>query len=292
MEIIRIRLINSWDDEGCQEAPVEILKELRNFKSSESGRIIDVDALNLEEIHVNLEDLEEANHLIFENSKESFEKNFKTLFIGGDHSISYPIIRAFEKIEENPLLIVFDAHADCLSGEDIVNNIKGKQDQASNSSSSLMDLRVNKNKNNTPNNRNWLRKLVEQSFDPTKVILISGRNFGDDEIKFFKRNEITLIKMDILQEDIHEVCDLIMERARSSGGFYISIDIDSIDPAFAPGINNPEPGGLSSRDLIYFIKRLVMLDNFRGADIVEINPKKDINRITIKLGAKLLGEML
>lgn len=263
MEIIRVRLINSKDDSGCQEAPVEVLKGLREIGSSEGGKIIDVDTLNLEEIHVDLEDLEEANHLIFENSNESFEKNFKTLFIGGDHSLSYSIIKAFEKVEENPLLIIFDAHADCLDDESIF-----------------------------ATNRNWLRKVVEQGFDPSKIILISGRSFSKEELEFLEGNKITLIKMDVLQEELSEVCDLVMERAKSSGGFYISLDMDSIDPGFAPGVNNPEPGGMGSRDLIYFIKRLAMLDNFRGADIVEVNPSKDINGMTVKLGAKLLGEMV
>jgi len=78
--------------------------------------------------------------------------------------------------------------------------------------------------------------------------------------------------MDVLDEDIEGVCDMIMERARASSGFYISIDMDCLDPAFAPGVVYSEPGGLSSRDLIHFLKRLKLLDNFRGADIVEINP--------------------
>jgi agmatinase len=98
--------------------------------------------------------------------------------------------------------------------------------------------------------------------------------------------------MDVLQENIHEVCDTVMERVRSSGGFYISVDMHCVDPAFAPGVYEGEPGGLSSRELIYFIKRLSLLDNFKGGDIVEINPEKDVHGMTIKLGAKLLSEMI
>ena len=241
---------------------VEVIKALRDIGSSEKGKIIDVDSLNLEEIHVNLENIEEANYLIFENSKEIFEKNFKTLFIGGDHSISYPILKAFNKVEENPLLLVFDAHADCKRG--------GKN----------------------PSNEEWVRKLVEEGFNPHRIILVGVRNLAKEEIEFINRNGITLIKMDILQEDLEGVCDLIMERAREASGFYVSIDVDCLDPAFAPGTGVIEPGGLSSRELIYFIKRLVLLENFKGGDIVEINPDKDINEMTVKLGAKLLGEIV
>ncbi len=261
MEIIRIRLISSEETEGCEKAPIEILKSLRKIKTSESENEIDVDKLNLEEIHINLEDKKEANHLIYENSKESFEKNFKTFFIGGDGSICYPISNAFNKIEENPLLIIFDAHGDCKNTEGI-------------------------------NNKNWLRKLIEKEFDGKKIVLIGSRNLSLEERNFIKKEGITLIKLDLIQEDINEVCDLIMERARTSSGFFISIDIDCVDPAFAPGVTNPEPGGLSSREIIYFIKRLKLLNNFRGADINETNISKDLNEITIKLSAKLLSEMI
>lgn len=260
MQIIRVRLIDSDDEtKGCEKAPIEVLKSLKGIEANEKGKLIEFDKLNLEEIHVDLENIEEANYLIFENSKEAFEKNFKTLFIGGDHSISYSILRAFKKIELDPLLIIFDAHVDC------------------------------RDKNN---NLGWLRKLVKAGYNHEKIILIGARNILKEELDFLKENKITLIKMDILQEDLTGICDLIMERARKSTGFYISIDIDCIDPSFAPGTNNIEPGGMSSRDLIYFIKRFILLNNFRGADIVEINPDKDVNEMTVKLGAKLLSEMI
>jgi len=263
MQIIRLRLTNSMGKTiGCEKAPVEIINALRKIGSNEKGKEIDVGKLNLEEIHVDLNNLEEANYLIFKNSLEAFEKNKKTFFIGGDHSISYPIGKAFNKNEENPLLIIFDAHADCIEA--------GKE----------------------PTHEEWLRGLVDSGFEGSKIILISARNFYDGELEFIKQKGITLISMDVLQEDLFGVCDLVMERARSASGFYLSIDIDSVDPAYAPGTDYLEPGGLSSRDLIYFVKRLSLLDNFKGADIVEVNPDKDVNGMTIKLGAKLLAEML
>lgn len=261
MQVIRTRLISLEENKGCENAPLEVLKELKNVRSNESGKIIEFSGLNLEEIHVDLNYLDEANHLIFENSKEIFEKNSRAFFIGGDHSISYSVIRAFNKIQENPLVIVFDAHSNCKNFEKL-------------------------------NSKNWLRKLIEEGFDSKKIILISSRNLDEEEIDFLKQNQILLIKIEVLTENLEGVCDLIMERARNSGGFYVSIDINCIDPAFAPGANFLETGGLSSRDLIYFIGRLAILGNFRGADIVEINPEKDINRMTVKLGAKLLGEMM
>ena len=97
--------------------------------------------------------------------------------------------------------------------------------------------------------------------------------------------------MNLISQEKEEICDMIMEKARNSKCFYISIDIDAIDPAFAPGTGYPEPGGMSSRDLIYFLQRLLLLPNFKGGDIVEINPEIEQEK-TIKLGAKILSEML
>ncbi len=263
MQIIRVRLINSMGKtNGCENAPVEIIKSLRDIGNNEKGKEIDVDKLNLEEIHVDLNNIEESNYLIFKNSKEAFEKNNKTFFLGGDHSISYCIGKAFHNVEENALLIIFDAHADCIDS--------GKE----------------------PTHEEWLRGLVKEGFSGDKIILVSARNFYDDELEFIKKNKITLISMDVLQEDLQGVCDLVMERANNASGFYLSVDIDAVDPGFAPGTGYLEPGGMSSRDLIYFVKRLSLLENFKGADIVEINPEKDINEMTVKLGAKLLAEMI
>lgn len=263
MQIIRVCLINSMGETlGCEKAPSEILKELKKIQLSETGKEIDFNKLNLEEIHVDLKNLGEANYLIFENSKEAFEKNFKTFFIGGDHSISFSIGRAFNKIQENGLLIVFDAHADCCETS------------------------------KEPKHDEWLKALIEKGFDGRKIILIATRKMSFEELEFIKQQKITLISMDVLQEDLQGVCDMLMERARASSGFYVSIDIDCVDPGFAPGTGSLTPGGISSRELIYFVKRLKLLDNFRGADIVEINPDKDINNMTIKLGARLIAEML
>jgi len=263
MQIIRVRLVNSKNEKGCEKAPVEVLKSLQKIRTNESGKIIEFEKLNLEEIHVDLENLDEANFLIFENSKEIFEKNFKSFFIGGDGCISYSILRAFEKVQENPLLVVFDAHADCLDCND-----------------------------KFPDNKQWIKSLIENGFSGERIVLVGIRDISIEEKEFLKENGVTLINMDVIQEDIEGVCDLVMERARKSGGFYISIDIDVVEPGNAPGVNDISPGGLSSRELIYFIKRLSFLKNFRGADIVEINPSRDLNGMTVELGAKIFGEMI
>ena len=71
---------------------------------------------------------------------------------------------------------------------------------------------------------------------------------------------------------------------------YVSIDLDGLDPAYAPGVSHPEPGGLSTREIINFISNIE--GDIIGADIVEYNPYKDINEITAITAAKLLKEIM
>jgi agmatinase len=261
MQIIRIKLVNSnGRTNGCEKAPAAILECLKAVKSNEKKEAIEFEKASFSEIHVDLKKLDEADYLVFEAGKEAFERNFKTFFIGGDHSMDYSILRAFNKIEKKPFLIVFDAHADC--------SLEGGF------------------------NRRWIRKIIEAEFNPGSIVLISARNLEAEEIDFIKRMGIAWINMGVVMEDIAGICDLVMERARNSSGFYISIDIDCIDPAFAPGTTDIEPGGLLSRELIYFVKRLSLLTNFKGAGISEINSDKDINGMTARLGAKLIAEMI
>jgi arginase family enzyme len=75
----------------------------------------------------------------------------------------------------------------------------------------------------------------------------------------------------------------------ASGPVYVSIDLDVHDPAFAPGVSHPEPGGLSVRDVIGFLHRLQ--GPVLGADVVELNPSRDPDGLTARVAAKLVKEL-
>mgnify|MGYP002064946774 CR=1 FL=1 len=96
-----------------------------------------------------------------------------------------------------------------------------------------------------------------------------------------------------LIENFDDSCEVIMEFANNKE-LYVSIDIDFIDPAFAPATGYPESGGLSSGEFIYLISRINKMKNLRAVDLVEINFEKDKNfyNRTIKLGAKIISELI
>ena len=95
-----------------------------------------------------------------------------------------------------------------------------------------------------------------------------------------------------LNENLEASCDRIMEETRKFDCLYLSLDIDIIDPAFAPGTGYLEPGGLTSRQFIYLIQRISLLNNLKVIDLVEVNPEKDLNGITVKLASKIIAELM
>lgn len=266
MFVVKVPGING-STEGCENAGNEILKILKNETSlNEQGKPIDLKLIDLEEIHLNNSNLAEANKLIYKNAFESFDKE-KVIFLGGDHSVSYSLTRAFFDYCQNqgdePCLIVFDAHPDMMKPADKKN----------------------------PTNREWLRALVEDGFPSGNILLVGVRNISNEEFVFLQTNKIKIISMNQLLENLSDSCEIIMEFANKKK-LYFSLDLDVVDSAFAPAVSSPESGGLSSRELIYLIQRMNKMKNLRAVDIVEINTKKDRNNQTIKLGAKVLGEFL
>ncbi|MEK6926584.1 MAG: arginase family protein [Nanoarchaeota archaeon] len=266
MQIIKVPGINGLGKtKGCEKAGNEILTTLKEIYSNEQEKPIDVKLLDLEEIHLDNGNLELTNKLIYENALEAYDKN-RVIFLGGDHSISFSIVKAFLKhsrvIGKEPCLIVFDSHPDCMKP------VKG-----------------------FPTHEEWLRGLIEEGFPSENVLLVGVRNSYVDELKFISENKIKIIKVNQILENLEETSEVIMEFANKKE-LYLSIDVDVVDPAFAPGTGYKEPGGLTSRQLIYIIQRMNKMKNLKAIDIVEINPSLDKDNLTVKLGAKILAELL
>ena len=268
MFVVKVPGINGLGKtKGCEKAGNAILEAMEDIYSNEAGIPIDVKLLDLEEIHLDNGNLKVSNELIYKNCLEMFETKLKTIFLGGDHSISYPITKSFLKYcrdsGRDPCLIVFDAHADCMKPADI----------------------------KFPTHEEWLRALIESGFSTEGIFLVGARNLDSSETEFLKRHNIKIMSMNQLLENLEDSCDILMEFSKGRQ-LYLSIDIDIIDPAFAPGTGYKEPGGLTSRQFLYLIQRLNKVKSLKALDIVEINPILDIGGLTVKLGAKILAEII
>lgn len=272
MFIVKVPGINGLGKtHGCEKAGNAVLKTLKEeIFSNEEGKSVEISNLDLEEIHLDNGNLEVTNKLIYKNALEIFESKPKTLFLGGDHSVSYSLIRAFldycEGIKgEEPCLIVFDAHPDCMP--------------------------LTKGSEKYPNHEEWLRALIEKGFPPKNILLVGIRNSHKHELDFLKEKNIKMVSMNQLLENIEDTCEIIMEFSDRKE-LYLSIDIDVVDPAFAKGTGYLEPGGLTSRELIYILHRMSKIKNLRAVDLVEVNPERDKENLTVKLGAKILAEFI
>ena len=266
MFIVRVPIVNGLGKtKGCEKAGSAILNSLKDIHSNEGGKPIDTQLLDLEEIHIDNSNIESSGHLIYKNSFEIFGVKPKSVFLGGDHSMSYFTCSAFldycQNAGKEPCLIVFDAHADCMKPM------------------------------KEPTHEEWLRALIDKGFPKENILLVGARNLWKDESIFLDENKIKRISINQLAGDLQDTCDTIMEFSQARE-LYVSVDVDVIDPAFAPGTGYPESGGLTSRQFISIMQRINKMKNLKAVDIVEINPDKDVNNQTVKLGAKILAELI
>jgi arginase family enzyme len=265
IQIIKVPGINGLGKtKGCEKAGNAIISFLKDIYTNEQNKLINKDSLDLEEIHLDNGNLDEANNLIYKNAFEAYDKE-KVIFLGGDHSISYSTVRGFldycQTNGKEPCLIVFDAHADCMPP------LKN------------------------PTHEEWLRACIEEGFPAENILLVGVRNLDQEESRFLKENKIRTISINRFLENLEDVTEILMEFANGKE-LYVSIDIDVIDPVFASATGYPEIGGFTSRQALYVFQRINKMKNLKAIDIVEINPEKDKEDLTIKLGAKILSEFI
>ena len=199
-----------------------------------------------EYIQVDNDNIQESQNTLYNKAKQIFNQDIKPLFIGGDHSITYPILKAFQEKNKDSFLIVFDAHIDC--------DYCAKE----------------------PTHEEWLRAIVQEGFNSKNIILIGTRKSWDVEKEFLKENNIKT------SNDIKEALKYIKENSKDKK-IYLSIDIDALDPKFAPAVNYHELNGLDKNEFKNLLKEILKETNVEAIDIVEAIPQKDIENKTINL---------
>jgi agmatinase len=167
--------------------------------------------------------------------------------LGGDHSVTEPSLRAVSAVHGPVGLLHFDTHTD--TGEEVFG--------APLSHGTLM------------------RRVVEAgNVDPRRYVQIGLRGYWPGEKEFgwqAERGITSLFAHDVMHRGIGAVVDEALA-AVGAGPVYISVDVDVLDPAFAPGTGTPEPGGLSSRELLWAVRTLASQVDVVGVDVVEVLP--------------------
>lgn len=188
------------------------------------------------------------------------------LVVGGDHSISLPLLRAAAKAHGPLALVQFDSHIDTWD-----------------------DYFGGPYFHGSP-----FRRAIEEGLirrDRFVQVGIRGPMYGEDEFDFHREHGIRVVDIDgVKREGIDWTIDQMREVLE--GPVYLTFDIDSVDPAYAPGTGTPEVGGLTSHEAQRLVRGLAGL-NLVGADLVEVAPPYDgPGQITSLLAANLMFEML
>ena len=190
----------------------------------------------------------------------------RPIVVGGDHSITLPVLRALAKKHGPLALVQFDAHIDTWD-----------------------EYFGGKYFHGTP-----FRRAIEEGIVDGKRFVqvgIRGPMYGEDDFDFHREHGITMI--DIEQVKVRGVAWTVGEVRRvATGAAYMTFDIDSVDPAFAPGTGTPEIGGLTSHEAQQLVRGLAGL-HLVGGDVVEVSPLFDgPGQITSVLAANLAFEFL
>ena len=206
--------------------------------------------------------VEDAGDLLLDETPDDFDRIRSSssaaveagaipIFLGGDHMVTYPIVGGIADVRGPVNLIHFDAHPD------IYDDFEGDALSHASPFARIME-------------RGLAKRLVQ---------------VGIRTLNSHCREQANRFGVEIIEMRNFEAASVPIPE----GPLYISIDMDAIDPAYAPGVSHHEPGGLSVRDVLNVLHRIEA--PIIGADVVEYNPTRDINGMTAVVAAKLVKEL-
>ncbi len=180
------------------------------------------------------------------------------ILIGGDHSISSEVIKAISKKSDPISLVYFDAHPDFISS--------------------------------TTNYYGSVFQDVLPHIDIKSSIQIGIRTPEQEEIDNIKKHDLKVITpFDLVEKGVKEIANTILQTIGNN--VYISFDMDSVDPAFAPGVSVPVPMGLKNVEAVYLLKAIANR-GIIGMDLMEVCPSYDIKDRTSHLASRIIAEVI
>jgi len=218
------------------------------------------------DVPINTFDLKDSVRRITAFYDRVLENEVIPMTLGGDHTLTLPVLRAIARKFGPVGLIHIDAHADINA-----------------------DMFGEKIAHGTP----FRRAYDEMLIDPARVwqIGLRGTGYGPDDFDEARDWGFHVVQAEEIWHKSTAPLAARIKAALGTGPVYITYDIDSLDPAYAPGTGTPEIGGLTTPQAVELIRGLAGLD-IVGCDLVEVSPPYDPSGNTALVGANLLYEML
>lgn len=252
---------------GASEAPERIRQLSKGLPPTTEEGVILEDFLIYDAGDAPLDLNWERYYGDIEKTAEKLIKDRFTLFIGGDHSVTIPLLGGFRKAYAGKKIgvIHFDCHAD------LMDEYEGHKWAHACPLRRFLEMDGVESKD--------LAQIGVRSFEAEEVYLIN-----ESDIRFYHASKVDKL-------GVEEVVKQLIEAYKDYDAIYITVDIDVLDPAYAPGTGTPEGGGLTSRQMMYMTKELVKNLPVKAYDLVEISPPRDVNDITSWAGLKLIYEI-
>jgi len=176
---------------------------------------------------------------------------WRPLALGGDHSVTYPVLRAMSRAHRSLTILHIDAHPDLYA--------EFEGDRLSHACP--------------------FARIMEEGL-ARRLVQVGIRTMNGHQRSQADRFGVEVIDMAAWADGA---------RPSVSGDVYVSIDLDGLDPAFAPGVSHRDPGGLSVREVLAMVQGV--RGDVVGADLVEYNPRQDIGGMTATVAAKIVKEL-
>ncbi len=243
---------------GTRFGPDSIRDAFNNIEIFHPELQVDLETANIEDLGNTKHTVSSTEMLdmVSKITNELQQKEKQLFILGGEHLITLATYMSFPK---ETGYLVFDAHYD-LRDE----YADTKQSHAA-----------------------YLRRIIEQR-GAENIIHVGARAFVKEELEFLKENHVKTISDKEIRDGLGP--KLIRDAVSVFDSMYTSFDLDVLDPAYAPGVGNPEAAGITSRELFDMIYSL-NAKKVKGIDIVELNPLYD-NGATASLAAKIMSTMI
>jgi len=248
---------------GARFAPAAIREASLNIEtySFRAGRDLEeVKLHDLGDLDV-LADVDETLKRLELVTEELLEAKKTPIFIGGEHTITLGVVRALKNVE-NLIVVSFDAHLDLRS--------------------EYLGVKIS--------HTTFMRRINEQ-ITPKKIIEIGTRAVCQEELEYAEKAGINYVtSLEIQREGVEKIKEKLRSLLEDAQSIYLTIDLDVLDPAYAPAVQNPEPEGISPYELHELIAE-VCKKPIIAFDLVEVTPSYD-NGVTAVQAAKTIFETI